>query len=113
MQDVTGHFLATLNGVRSVHQHFGFDDGHQILLLAECGITSERVRVHMHAGRARQRIAYGDHRAPFGEARAHFAVLLQAVAQPIESFSDVFSRRAGERFRAVIDFDAGEDPLLC
>jgi hypothetical protein len=42
----------------------------------------------------------------FGEARAHLAVLLQAVAQPIESLGDRFSGRAGERFGAVVDFDA-------
>jgi hypothetical protein len=92
--------------VCAVHQHFGFDNRHDVLLLTKRGITRERVRIRFDAGGARQRIADGDHRAPFGEARAHLAVLLQAVAQPIESLGDRFSGRAGERFGAVVDFDA-------
>ncbi len=70
------------------------------------------MRVHLHARRGRQRIAHFDHRPPFGEARAHRAVFLEAAAQPVESFGDVLAGEAGERFRAVIDFDAWDDSLL-
>ena len=45
------HFFAALDRVRSVHQHFGLDDRHHVLLLAERGIARERVRVDLHAGR--------------------------------------------------------------
>src|SRR5262249_22303927 len=51
-------------------------------------------------------------RAPFGEARTHLTVVLETVAQPIESFRDGFFSRARQRFRAVIYFDPRNDALL-
>ena len=50
-------------------------------------------------------------RAPLGEARAQRAVLGEALAQAVETFGDGFAVGAGERLRAHVDLDAGDDAL--
>ena len=97
--------------MRSVHQDFRLDDRHQVLFLAERGISREGVCVHSHAVGARQYVVYVDHGPPFCEAGAHAAVRREAIAQTVETLGDGLVRRTGERLRADIDLDAGKDAL--
>ena len=94
LQHVPGDLFTPFDGVRAIHEHFGFDDRNEALLLAEGGITSECGCVGTHAHRARQAVADRNHRPPFGEARADLAVILEAISEPIESLGDSFARDA-------------------
>src|SRR5581483_2055583 len=53
----------------------------------------------------------GDDRAPFAEARAEVKVFLEAIAQAIEAFGDLFAREIGHGFGALVHLDAGDDAL--
>ena len=55
-------------------------------------------------------ITNGDHRPPFGKASTHFNVFLQALAQSIQAFRDLFSGMARHLLRPSIDFDPGMIP---
>ncbi len=111
-QHFARHFLAALDRVGSRHEHFGFDDGHYFLFLAERGVSREGMGIGMDTGPTRQRVGDGDDGPPLGEARAEVAVLLESGAEPVEPLGDPFVRRARERFGAIIDLDAREDALL-
>ena len=52
-----------------------------------------------------------DDRAPLGEARAQRPILLQPIAQAVETFGDRLAGAAGERLGAGVDLDAGHDAL--
>ena len=59
--------VATLDRVVAVHQHFGLDDRDDAFVLAQRGVTRERVRVHVEAVLRRDARADVDHRAPLRE----------------------------------------------
>lgn len=44
-----GHLGAALEGMSSVHEHLGLDDGHQAALLAEGGVAGQGVGVRRQA----------------------------------------------------------------
>lgn len=48
--------------------------------------------------------------APFGEAKAHFAIFAEAFFEVIEAFGISFIG-LGEIFKALIDFDAGHNAM--
>ena len=70
------------------HQHFGFNDRHYPLLLADGRVARERMRVRLHASRTRQGVAHLNHCPPFRKARSELAVLSKALAKPIVGHLD-------------------------
>ena len=106
-----GDLEAALDRVVAVHQHLGLDDRHEPGLLAERRVARERVRVRPDAVLARDAVADRDHGAPLREARAELAVLLEPLAQAVEALGDLLAGRERERLRALVDLDAGDDPL--
>ena len=106
-----GDLFAALDRMRSVHQHFGLDDRHELLLLTERGVSREGMRIRAHARRARQRRRDADNRPPLREAGAHAVIFREAIPQPVQSLGDGLLRGAGKRLRAGIDLDAGNDAL--
>ena len=75
-----GDPIAAIRVVAAVHQHFRLYDGHDILLLAQCRIARERVRVGSDAGVGRDVLADVDDGAPFGKSRAEPAVFAEPLA---------------------------------
>ena len=94
----------------AVHQDLGLDDRDEPGLLREDGVARQRVRVDVDAVRARLLLAVdGDDGAPLGELGAHLAVLVEALAQSVEALGDRLALGAGQRLRALVDLDAGDD----
>jgi hypothetical protein len=60
----------------------------------------------------RDSLADDDHGPPLCEARAYPIILLDALAQTVEAFGDLFLRRTGQRMRALVDLDAGDLALI-
>jgi hypothetical protein len=110
-EDARGDDAAALDRVRAVLQDLRLDDRDDARLLAQRRVPGERVRVRPDAVLARQRVRDGVRRAPLREARAEPAVLGEALAQPVQAFGDRLALGAGERLRARVDLDAGDDPL--
>ena len=106
------HFLATLDRMRAVHQHFGLDDRHDVRFLAQRRIAGERMRIGVDRELRRNAIGDVDHRAPLGEPRAELVVLGETLAQAIETFGDRLIRETGERLGARVDLDARNDAEL-
>ena len=111
VKDRASDILAALDCVRSVHQHFRFDDRHKLLLLTERGVSRQGVCVGTHARGARQRVRNANDRPPLREAGAHTAVLGEAIPKSVEPFGDLLVGRAGERLRASVDLDARNNSL--
>ena len=72
----------------AVHQHLGLDDRHDVGFLAQRRVTRERVGVDVDAVRARDVVADRDDRAPLREPGAESAVLVEPLAQTVETFGD-------------------------
>src|SRR6266446_7427509 len=83
-----------------------------MLFLAKRGVARQRKRIRTETGDARQSVCDMDDCPPFREASAHAMVLLEPIPQPVEPLGDRLVRRAGERLRAGVDLDAGEDTLV-
>ena len=98
--------------VRAIHQHFRLDDRDDAVFLAERGIARQRMRIRVDGELRGNAFRDVDDRAPLGEAGAELVVLDQPLAQAIEPFGDRLAREAGERLRARIDLDAGDDAEL-
>src|SRR6185437_14061397 len=107
-----GHFLAAVDGVGAVHQHFRLHDGDDIVLLAERGVARERVGVGFDAERSRDGLGDVDHRAPLREPRSERAVFDEPLAQAVEPLGDGLAGEARQRLRAEVDFDARDDAVL-
>ena len=103
--------VAGLDRVVAVHQHLGLDDRHEPGLLAERGVARERVRVRVEAGIGRDAVADRDHRAPLREAGAELVVLLEPLAQPVESLGHRLAGVERQRLRARVDLDPRHDAL--
>ena len=104
--------LATFDRVRAVHQDLGFDDRHDVLFLAQRGISRQRVRIGFDREARREACADVDHGAPLGETRTELVVLHQPLAQAIEPFGDRLVGERSQRLRAHVDLDAGHDTEL-
>src|SRR5271154_4295459 len=96
----------------TVHEHLRLDDWDQSRFLTQGRITSQRMRVGLDATAAGNAVAYCDHRAPLGKARAHSKVLPEAVAQSIQTFGDFLSGITRQVLCAGVDFDAGNDSRI-
>ena len=68
--------------------------------------------VGLDATPAGKAIADDDYCAPLGKTRAHLKILLEPVAQSVQTFGDLLSRKTSQVLRASIHFDAGNDPRL-
>jgi hypothetical protein len=105
-------FEITLNGVRTIHKHFRFDDRHQIAFLAQRRVSGQGFRV---CGDARARgniIADCDDGAPFCEPRSQLPILRQPLAQAIQTLSNFFGGKICQRLCTFIHFNTGNDSLL-
>jgi hypothetical protein len=103
-----GDLRAALEAVRALHQHFRFDDRHELLLLTKGGVARERMSIGRHAGVSRQPSADADDRPPFREPRAKLPIFDEPIAQAVEPLGDRLARRASKRLGAGIDLDAGQ-----
>ena len=111
LQGCARHGFAARNVMRAVHQHLGLDDRHDARLLAQRGVTRERVRVGIDAGLRRNAIRDVDDGPPLGEASAELVILRETLAQAVEALGDGLARKAGERLRSRVDLDAGNDAV--
>ena len=82
------HFLATLERVRTVHEHLRLHDRHDILLLAQRRIARQRVGVGFDRETRRNAGADVYDRAPLGETGANLVVRAEPLAQPVQPFGD-------------------------
>jgi hypothetical protein len=105
------HLVAAFHGVIAVDQHFGLDDRHDVLLLADRRVPREHLRVGLDA--ERRGIAIGDavHLAPLREARPLLAVAGEPLGEAVQALRDQVPGRVGERGGALVDLDAGDDPV--
>ena len=78
-QGLLGDFEIPLDCVVAVHEHFRFDDRHQITFLTKCRVTRQRLRVGVDAGARGNPIADGNHGAPLRKARSELPVFGQPV----------------------------------
>ena len=108
-----GNLFAALDRMFSVHQHFRLDDRHQMLFLAERGVSPKGVCIRNHARSARQCIRNTENGSPLGKASTHVAVLGEAVPKPVKSFGDRFAGRAGQRLGPGINLDARNNAVAC
>ncbi len=53
-----------------------------------------------------------DHGPPFGELRAQLGVFLQTLTQAVEAFGHHVAGESGQRLRAFVDLDTGDDAGL-
>src|SRR5207244_1976384 len=96
----------------TVHQNLRLDDRYQPSFLAEHSEHGERLRIRFDAGLSWNTLADRNHRAPLGEARSEFPILLKSLAKAIESLRDLFSGEFGEGYGALVHFDTWNDALL-
>ena len=95
-----------------VHEDFGFDDGNQSGFLAQRGVTGQRMCVGLDATPGRNVLTDGNHRTPFGKTRTHLEILLEPVAQPVQTFRDFLAGMSGQILGSSIDFDARNDACV-
>ena len=69
------------------------------------------MRIDVNGGCARDALTDLDHRSPLGELGAEFRVFGDAVREPIQALGDRLAVRPGERLRAGINLDAGQNIL--
>jgi hypothetical protein len=60
-------------------------------LLAQRSVAGQRQRVGLDAAPARNAVAHGDHRTPFGKTGTHLGVFGQAIAQSVQTFGDLLA----------------------
>src|SRR5262249_17897062 len=111
VENHSGDLLATLNRVRPVHEHFRLHDRHKILLLAEGGVSHQRMRISSDTGVTRQNIRDVNTRPPFREASIHAVILPQTIPETIEALGDGLIREAGKGLRASVDLNTGKDAM--
>ena len=96
----------------AVHEHLGLDDPHQLGLLAQSRIARKGVGIRPDRVVARDVLALDrEDGSPLREARAQPAILLEALAEPVEALRDRLLARERERLRALVDLDPGDDSL--
>ena len=111
-QDFLRDVSAVLEGVRAIHEHLRFDDGHESGFLTQGRIAGQSVRVGFDARPAGNVVPNGDDCAPLGKTEAHLSVFGQTVAQPVEAFGDFLSGMAGQVLGTGIHFDARNDSRI-
>jgi hypothetical protein len=103
-----GNLFAPLDRVRPVHQYFRFDDRHQVLFLAYRARACAFAVMQPRLGSASSIWITARHltkRAPMPRYAA------RRSRRPSKTLGDGLVGRAGERLRAGIDLDAGNDAL--
>ena len=104
------HRITAIQIMISIHQYFGLDNGDDIRFLTDGGITSQRMAIGHHTGGGGAHRIDFNHRAPFGKARTQIIILLHALAQPIKTSGNFFTRKARHVLCAHIHLDAGDRP---
>ena len=111
LEHAAGRLRALLDRVRPVLEHLRLDDRDDPGLLAERRVARERVGIRPDAVLAGEALGDRVRRAPFGEPGAQLPVLVQPVAQAVEALGDRLALGEGERLRALVDLDTGDDAL--
>ena len=93
----------------TIHQHLWLDNRHEAGVLRNAGVVGQRVRIGLHARRAREIGSDGNHCAPLVEASAQRIVLSASLCQSIEASGQLLVRCAIHRVRAAVNLDAGDD----
>ena len=109
IEDFAGYFSGSLDSVIVIVDKLRLDDGDEAVFLAGFGVFSEDATVFVDGVVGRWVIESG---APFGEAEAVLVVFAEAGGEAIEAFGVGFFG-VWEFFKALIDFDAGDDTLGC
>lgn len=113
--DFLSDFGSELECMRTVHQHLGFDDGHEAIGLADGGVTRKRFGILVngeHRRRGSSRILDVQHSTPLGETRALSVILGAALAEIIDTLSHRLAVRPEERLDALVHLNTGNDALL-
>ena len=103
-----GNFLTTFDTVGAIHYHFRLDDRHNIGFLAQRGIPGKCVRIRTQAICRRNTVADIDYSTPLRKFRTQLVVLVESLAQAIQTFGDCFAWESGEAFSALVNFDASD-----
>jgi hypothetical protein len=111
-EDFFRHLPASIERMIPIHQHFRFDDGDQSRFLAQRGIAGQGLRVGLDAASGGKSVTQGNHGSPLGKASTHLEIASQSAMQPVQPFGDLLSRMAGQRLRADVHLDAGDDPRV-
>jgi len=96
----------------SPYEHLRLHDGDETGLLAERGVERELRGVGVYTAPRGYALAYGDDRAPLGEAGAELPVLLQAVREPVEALGELLAGGEGHVYGASVNLDAGDHALV-
>ena len=98
--------------MRAIHEHFRFDDRHQIPFLAKRRVTRQSLCIRIDACLRRDVVANRNYGTPFCKPRAKFSIFRQPVAQSVETFRDFFTRKIRHRLGALVHLDPRDDPLI-
>ena len=112
MQGLFRDLEMPLNIVRAIHEHFRFDNRHQVRFLAECSVARQQFCICLHTLARRNVLPDADDRTPFGETRSQLPIFRQPLAQSVKTLRDFLAWEIGHRFGSFIHFNAGNDSLL-
>ncbi|KAL0399074.1 UNVERIFIED_CONTAM: hypothetical protein Sradi_2250700 [Sesamum radiatum] len=101
-----------LDVMASVSQNLRLHNGHEPVLLANYGITSQPLRVLLNAQFRRLARTNLEDCAPLGETGPGLVVLLAARAEGVEALSGGLPISPGDLHGALIDLDAGNDVVF-
>ena len=94
-QHFVGDLATLLQRMLAIHDNLRFDNRNEACLLAQRRITSQSMGIGFNATPTRKPIADRNHRAPFGEARAHLKIFVKAITQSVQAFGDFFTGMRG------------------
>jgi hypothetical protein len=104
MKDIPGDFLATLDRVRPVHEHFGLHDRYEFLLLTQSGIPAQRLCIRAHASKAWQTLGdmnHGRHFVKRAPLRPSSPSVIVSSGNPAKGFAPVSTLMPGTMRWAV------------
>ncbi len=111
-QDFFGDFGTPRQSVFTFHQNFRLDYRDHARLLAKCRVAGQSLGIGVDASPTRDVIADGNHGTPLGKTRAYWNILLEAVPQAVQTFSDFLSGVTGHFLGTLIDLDPRDDPRV-
>ena len=105
-----GHQSGALDVVRSVHDDFRLDDGHQTLALADASVTGERGSVLLNSQlRGSSTLGNVDDGAPLREASTGFVVGFRALCETSDTLCDGFIVRAVQGLSTFVNLNSGDN----
>lgn len=108
--DSFGDLLADFNGMVSIGEDFGFDDGDESIGLADGSVSGEAPSVFLDgllAGAAVGVDLQGG--SPFGESASHGVVFFASFVEGVEAGGPGLTVGSREDLEALVHFDTGDD----